>query len=125
MRYITNQLIKIPEINLMAKPDTTVISFTSKKFNIYKLAELLSKKNWNLNALQFPPSVHICLTDVHTKEVCEQFLLDIHDSIKEINDGKADKVGGVFGIYGSSQNISDRSLIKEIGYEYLDAYYSN
>ena len=125
VRYITNQLIKIPEINLMAKPDTTVISFTSKKFNIYKLAELLSKKNWNLNALQFPPSVHICLTDVHTKEVCEQFLLDIHDSIKEINDGKADKVGGVFGIYGSSQNISDRSLIKEIGYEYLDAYYSN
>ena len=125
VKYITSQLRKIPEITLMADPDTTVVSFTSQKFDIYKLAELLSQKNWNLNALQFPPAVHLCITGVHTKQVCEQFVLDIHESIKDINEGRADKVGGVFGIYGSSQNISDRSIIKEIGYEYLDAYYSN
>ena len=125
VKFVTEQIKKIPEIKLMAEPDTTVISFASDQFNIYKLAQLLSNKNWNLNALQFPAAVHLCITGIHTKKVCEQFIIDIKDSIKDIKEGKADDVSGVFGIYGSSQNISDRSIIKDIGYEYLDAYYLN
>lgn len=39
---------------VMGKPTTSVIAFTSKKFHIYKLSEMLGAKGWNLNPLQFP-----------------------------------------------------------------------
>ena len=121
--YIYNELLNNNQLIVNAKPDTTVISFSSKKFNIYVLGNLMGKLNWNLNALQFSPGLHICITGVHTMKLAKQFIKDINSSIENINKNNITKTDGMFEIYGTSQKISDRTLIKEIGYEYLDAYY--
>lgn len=121
--YIYKELLQNEKIIINAKPDTTVISFTSNKFNIYVLGELMAKLNWNLNALQFPPSLHLCVTGVHTIDLAKQFVKDINSCINDIENNNINKANGIFGIYGTSQKIADRTLIKEIGYEYLDAYY--
>lgn len=124
VNYIYKELQKIGDIEILAKPDTTVISIGSKKINIYLIGELMSKRGWSLNMLQFPPSMHICVTGVHTKQLGKTFIEDIKSSIKDINEGNIGEASGMFGIYGTSQTIPDRSVVKEIGYEYLDAYYS-
>lgn len=39
----------------------------------------------NLSPLPCPPSIHLCITQLHTKPgVAEQFLRDVKDGIEEI-----------------------------------------
>ena len=122
--YVYKKLKTIDEIKVIVKPEVSIISFTTKTINIYLLCQEMDKKGWSLNTLQFPSSVHLCITPTHNIDSGKQFILDIENSISFIKENKLKKPEGVFGIYGSSQAIPDRSLIKEIGYSYLDAYYN-
>lgn len=45
----------IPELTLVGDPKAMVIAFDSKVVDIYKVNASMSKRGWNLNALQFPP----------------------------------------------------------------------
>ena len=68
-RYITAELKKIPEIYILGNPEVSVIGIGSTEFDIYRLSSGLGEKGWNINSLQFPSSIHICLTLLHT-QVC-------------------------------------------------------
>lgn len=47
-------LRKIKGIYVLGKPEVSVVAFGSKDFDIYRLADALSKRHWHLNSLQFP-----------------------------------------------------------------------
>ena len=66
-RYIESEMRKIDEIFVFGKPQVTVIGFGSSKFDIFRLSNFLAEKGWNLNPLQFPSSIHVCVTMCHTK----------------------------------------------------------
>lgn len=103
----------------------SVLSIGSDTFDIYRLSNLLAAKGWNLNILQFPPSIHLCITQLHTKSgVAEQFLKDVKDSIEDIMNNLNAKTTGMGAIYGMAQSIPDRSLVAEISLAYLDGLYS-
>ena len=74
--YIKNCISKIDELYILGDP-LWVISFASKKYDIYRILDFMSKKNWNLNGLHKPACIHICITLRHTeKGVADQFLND-------------------------------------------------
>lgn len=124
VRYIVSEIATMDEIELVAKPDTTVIAFKSKNknFNIYTLGSAMNDKGWSLNALQYPPALHICITMKHM-DIKEEFVEDLRKSIQEVSSGVFGTEDGMAAIYGKAQKIPDKSIIKEIGYGYLDAYY--
>ncbi|VDM04565.1 unnamed protein product [Schistocephalus solidus] len=68
----------------------SVVAFTSEDFDIYQLAHLMSvdadgKPSWGLNVLQFPSAVHLCVTDMHTREgVAEAFLADLEEAARTL-----------------------------------------
>lgn len=117
--YILEELKKIDDIVIYGEPKSSVIGFTSFKFDICLLNDMMIKKGWNLNVLQFPVGLHFCITQKHLgDEIKELFIKDIKTSISEIknlpiNNQKSSS------IYGTSQKISDRSIIKELGQRYL------
>ncbi len=39
---------------MMGKPETSVVAMGSDRIDIFRLADALNKKGWNLNNLQFP-----------------------------------------------------------------------
>jgi sphinganine-1-phosphate aldolase len=39
----------------------------SDDFNIFGLSDGMKKLGWNLNLLQFPSALHICITLLHTQ----------------------------------------------------------
>lgn len=79
------KLKKIKNIYIIGRPDATVIGIASKSFNIYRLSDAMTKLGWNLNALQYPSSIHICLTLTHTKPgVVDKFVNDVEKSVEEI-----------------------------------------
>ncbi|XP_030425831.1 sphingosine-1-phosphate lyase 1 isoform X1 [Gopherus evgoodei] len=124
-RFIESGLRKIDNIQIFGKPEVSVISIGSDVFDIYRLSNLLSTRGWNLNVLQFPSSIHLCITQLHTKPgIAEQFLEDVRDCVLEIMKDPKAKTTGMGAIYGMAQSIPDRNMVSEISHAYLDCLYS-
>ncbi|XP_044159022.1 sphingosine-1-phosphate lyase 1 [Bufo gargarizans] len=123
-QFIIKELQKMKEIFIFGNPEVSVIAIGSKVFDIYRLSTSLTAKGWNLNTLQFPSSIHICLTLLHTKPgVAQLFVKDVRDSLSVIMEDPGAKATGVGAIYGMAQTIPDRSMVSEISKAFLDCLY--
>ena len=122
--YISKKISEIDGIQLIVEPELCIISFTSNIFNIYQISEKMSEKGWSLNTLQNPNAVHLCITSIHTKEIGTKFILDLEECCEYYKKNPNEKSDGMAAIYGKAQKVPDMSIIKEIGYGYLDAYYT-
>lgn len=86
---------KLNGIFIFGTPATSVIALGSNDFEIYRLSEALNIKGWNLNTLQFPCGLHICITHLHTEPgVADRLLQDIECALKEIFKDPHSKVEG-------------------------------
>lgn len=82
---IDRRLRKLDGIFIFGTPATSVIALGSNDFHIYKLSEALNVRGWNLNTLQFPCGIHLCVTYVHTQlGVADQFLSDVETELSII-----------------------------------------
>lgn len=82
---IDRRLRKLDGIFIFGTPATSVIALGSNDFHIYKLSEALNARGWNLNTLQFPCGIHLCVTYVHTQlGVADQFLNDVETELSTI-----------------------------------------
>ncbi|KAL0833011.1 hypothetical protein ABMA28_001131 [Loxostege sticticalis] len=123
-RFVEKELRQIEGIFIYGTPATSVIAFGSKRFDIFKLADLLHKKGWSLNALQFPSGLHIAITHAHTAEgVAERFVSDVRSAARECLTSGSGPVQGKMAIYGVAQEISDRSLVSDITKYFIDSMY--
>ncbi|UXI15777.1 Zinc finger protein 658 [Sarcoptes scabiei] len=121
-RKLKNELEKISEIFILGDPKLTVIAIGSNEFDIFRLSDLMTEKGWNMNPLQFPSAVHICLTMMHVPEnVIEEFIVDLKNSIKICMSEPKKKTTSAGAIYGMAQSIPDRSMVSDIACQYLNA----
>ena len=132
-RYFANQLVSLSEqysnsIYILGEPKLNVVAIGSKYFDIYELHNNLLKQGWSFNALQYPPSIHLCITQCHTKDIIDQILVAIEEYLCDITikyQDNNDKTEVIINeksssIYGSSQQISDRSIVEDVARGYLD-----
>ena len=123
-REIANELKKIDGIKVIGEPSSCIVAFKSKVLDIYRLAENLKLKKWNLNILQNPPAVHLCVTTHHLdKKVINKFIEDVKNEVEKILNEPNASTTGVAAIYGMSQQLPDKSIVKELAYGYLDTFY--
>lgn len=81
--FFFNRLREMDGIFVFGAPATSVIAIGSNDFHIYRLQEALSAKGWNLNTLQFPCAIHICVTYMHTEPgVADQFIEDVRSELE-------------------------------------------
>ncbi|KAL3877655.1 hypothetical protein ACJMK2_035330 [Sinanodonta woodiana] len=124
-RYIVQELRKIPGIEVLGEPLMSLVAISSTSFNIFRLSDALSERKWMLNPLQFPSSVHLCVTLLHTKQgVADRFIKEVREITAELMKDKDAKCDGMGAIYGMAQRIPDRSLVHEIVSLFLDASYN-
>uniref|UniRef100_A0AAY4E3D2 sphinganine-1-phosphate aldolase n=1 Tax=Denticeps clupeoides TaxID=299321 RepID=A0AAY4E3D2_9TELE len=115
----------IEGVYVLGKPEVSVVAIASDVFDIFRLSNALTSKGWNLNTLQFPSSIHICVTVLHTKPgVAEQFISDVKEQVAIIMKNPKEKTTGMGAIYGMAQSIPDRSMVKEVSCGFLDCLYS-
>ncbi|KAJ8360024.1 hypothetical protein SKAU_G00165490 [Synaphobranchus kaupii] len=116
---------KVDGLFVFGKPEVSVVALGSNTFDIFRLTNALTSKGWNLNSLQFPSSIHICVTLLHTQPgVAEQFISDVTDLVAVIMRTPKEKTTGMGAIYGMAQSIPDRSMVTEISHGFLDCLYS-
>ncbi|GJQ68952.1 Sply [Trypoxylus dichotomus] len=123
-RYIEKHLREMQGIFIFGQPATSVIAIGTQVFEIYRLASMLSTKGWNLNPLQYPSAVHICVTHVHTQPgVADRFITDVKASLEEILKTPEEPVEGKLALYGQAQSIPDRSIVGDFTRCFIDAMY--
>ncbi|GAB0097795.1 Sphingosine-1-phosphate lyase [Sergentomyia squamirostris] len=123
-KYIERGMRTMNGIYVFGQPATSVIAFGSHTFDIYRLSAALSALGWNLNNLQFPSGVHICVTFMHTREgVADKFLQDVREQIEEILKDPGKPVEGKMAIYGVAQSLPDRSLVGDFTRLFIEAMY--
>jgi len=123
-RYIEDRLRKIDGIFIFGTPATSVIAIGSKTFDIFRLSDAINSKGWNLNILQFPSGIHICVTNMHTRSgVADNFLNDVESIVGELMQNPEKPVEGKMALYGVAQSIPDRSIVSDFTKLFLDSHH--
>nr|CAG4647007.1 EOG090X051L [Megafenestra aurita] len=124
-KYIENGLRQINGIRVMGHPEACIVAVDSVEFNIYRVSDAMAKKGWSLSPLQFPSSIHLCVTYLHTREgVAERFLGDMREVVAEIMKNPQAEAGGAAVIYGMAQSIPDRTMVSDIASVFLETIYN-
>ncbi|XP_077352552.1 sphingosine-1-phosphate lyase 1 [Festucalex cinctus] len=124
-RKIKAEIRKTKGVFVFGDPEVSVVAIGSHDFDIFRLSNALTSKGWNLNTLQFPSSIHICCTVLHTQPgVVERFVGEVREQVAIIMKNPKEKTTGKGAIYGMAQSIPDRSMVTEITRGFLDCLYN-
>ncbi|KAJ3416545.1 hypothetical protein HDV05_001282 [Chytridiales sp. JEL 0842] len=109
-------------LRVIGNPVLSVVAFesSSPNLNVYAVGDLLSRKGWHLNMLQFPQAIHIACTYL-TVPVADQLVADIKEAVEAIKKDPKAGNGEVAAIYGTAANVPDRSIIADVAKGFLDA----
>ena len=111
--WLKREMREMPDIQVIGDP-LFMVAFQSDTLDIYKIMEYMSERNWGLNGLQLPPSVHICVTLRHTEEgVKERFLEDLKEAVTFVKE-HPEAPSGVGPIYGMAAMVETRDLVKSV-----------
>jgi sphinganine-1-phosphate aldolase len=123
-RDIETEVRKVSGLFVYGQPKLSVVGIGSNDFDIYRLSDSLVARGWNLNALQYPSSIHLCVTLVHTKPgIAHKFVTDLKECVAEIMKNPKVKATGHAAMYGVAQSVP-QSILSEITGGFFDAYYS-
>jgi glutamate/tyrosine decarboxylase-like PLP-dependent enzyme len=112
----------IPELYIIGKPVMSVFSFTSDKIDIYNLGDVMDKKGWHLDRIQFPNALHM-MVNPHHAEIVETFLKDLKESVKEVVENPGSSSDGDAAIYGMVASLPDRGKVKDYIINFLKSQY--
>mmetsp|Transcript_114281 Transcript_114281/g.277468 ORF Transcript_114281/g.277468 Transcript_114281/m.277468 type:complete len:559 (+) Transcript_114281:93-1769(+) len=124
-RSIRDRIGEIPGITLVGDFETSVVCFGSddKALSIFHVADELSARGWNLNILQFPSCVHLCVTYANCRNA-DTFVADLEASMEAVRANPSTKYKeGAAAIYGMAETLPDRSIIGTIAKKYIEAMY--
>jgi sphinganine-1-phosphate aldolase len=134
MRQIRNGLANIEHIQILGDPNVCAVGFTSSSVDIFVLNEKLCANGWQLNPLQFPSGIQFSLTLLHTRgDIADRFLAAVQKGVDELlaerkarqANGEPEPEIGISGstMYGSQQQIADRSILADVAGRFIDSYY--
>ncbi len=125
-RTIAEGIRGIDEVCLYGEPDLSIVCFGPKpgsKINIYNVGDAMTALGWNLNVMQNPPCIHLCVTYANAGSA-SKFLTDLKAAVQDVMTAPPGKFkDGTGAIYGMAAAIPDKSLVNQVAYGFLDALY--
>ncbi|MFX1456539.1 MAG: pyridoxal phosphate-dependent decarboxylase family protein [Promethearchaeota archaeon] len=112
----------IPELYIIGDPVMSVFSFTSESLDIYNLGDIMDKKGWHLDRIQFPNALHM-MVNPHHAEIVDTFLADLKASVSEIFEHPENSSEGDAAIYGMVASLPDRNKVKDYIINFLKSQY--
>jgi len=68
----------IPGLHVISNPDMSLLAFTSDKFDIFHIADIMEERGWHLDRQQFPDSLHLTISWGNVK-VMDDFIADLRE----------------------------------------------
>jgi len=113
---------EIPELEILGKPDMSVFSFASDEIDVYQLGDVLDKKGWHLDRIQYPAALHM-MVNPHHAEIVEPFLNDLRASVKEVKENPSKSTEGQAAMYGMVASLPNREKIESYVINFLKSQY--
>jgi glutamate/tyrosine decarboxylase-like PLP-dependent enzyme len=77
----------IPGLRVLGKPDMCMFSFASEGFNIYQLADEMTRRGWYIqpqfSTAQSPPNLHVTV-NMNTVDCVEPFLAELREAVEVV-----------------------------------------
>ncbi|MFX0034830.1 MAG: pyridoxal phosphate-dependent decarboxylase family protein [Candidatus Hermodarchaeota archaeon] len=121
-RKLIDGIIQIPELYIIGEPVMSVFSFTSDKIDIYHLGDILDKKGWHLDRIQFPNALHM-MVNPHHASVVDIFLKDLREAVNEVIKNPGKSSDGDAAVYGMVASLPDRDKVKDYIVNFLKSQY--
>ena len=115
--YLKKEIQKIQSFHVIGNPNVNVVAFYSDKYPISQIVDVLQQNDWNLNILQNPICLHICVTPKNIKNINKLVALLNNISKQKISTKTDDNITA---IYGMAEAIPDKTIINELVEYYLD-----
>lgn len=115
-KSISEQIKSISTFKVIGDPMVNVVAFYSEKYPLGQIIEEFQKNEWNLNIMQNPLCLHICITPYNIEKVHEIITILKNVSLQKVK--KCEK--GLVSIYGMAEKIPNQTVIHEIIEQYLD-----
>jgi glutamate/tyrosine decarboxylase-like PLP-dependent enzyme len=113
---------QIPELYIIGDPVMSVFCFTSDAVDIYNLGDLMDKKGWHLDRIQFPNALHM-MVNPHHASIVDTFLKDLKESVENIKAHPEASSDGDAAIYGMVASLPDRKKVKDYITNFLKSQY--
>ncbi len=116
-------------IKLYGQPDLCVVAFgpdpdAPRPAKIFAVFDAMSARGWQLNSLQAPASVHLCVTHKNAAESAARFESDLREAVAEV-DANADAYkDGMGKIYGMAESIPVDGPLELLSKVFLSALYA-
>ncbi|KAA8499174.1 Sphingosine-1-phosphate lyase 1 [Porphyridium purpureum] len=111
----------LDDLQVCGDPKVSVVAFQSTSLNVFNVLDAMSSRGWELNALQDPPALHLCVTLMTDANA---FVEDLKASVEEVRTAPAGAFkDGQGAMYGLAASIPDRSIVGELAVAYVDALY--
>lgn len=97
---LADHITAIPDLRLLAHPDTTLLAFTAtdpERLDVYAVADALRRRGWYVDRQGPPASLHCTVNAVHDGLI-DEFAVDLRDAVDEMR--AAGHRGGA-GAYGT------------------------
>jgi len=114
---LANKIRRLDNFFVIGYPNVNVVAFYNTKYSLCQLIKYLKKNKWNLNILQNPNCLHICITPKNIKYIDMLYSILEKFNEEEIEE-QSDK--GITAIYGMATEIPDKTLITSLINYYLD-----
>jgi len=113
----SEQLREVDNFQVIGWPNVNVVAFYNNKYSIGQLSKYLKRQNWNINILQNPICLHICITPKNI-----QYIDLLLSALKNFNKEPVEENNDddITAIYGMSAEIPDKSIIINLVNYYLD-----
>lgn len=111
---IKNGIEAIPELQLIAPPDMSIMAVGSTTLDIYKVGDEMSVKGWFLDRQQHPACLHLTISPIHA-EVADQFISDLKEAVetaKQLSWNKVSTNIQVGAVKGLKRILPDKTFKK-------------
>jgi sphinganine-1-phosphate aldolase len=111
--YLLEEIGKIPELEVLAYPDSSILAFGSKDSNIgiYAVADELQRNGWYVDRQQSPESIHLTLSPIHADYI-KDYVLDLRSAVEAVRANPSLNTSGQAAMYGMMAKIPFRGMIK-------------
>ena len=114
---LANYIRNIPNYVVIGNPKINVVAFYNIKYSIGQLSEYLTKNGWNINILQNPVCLHICITPKNLDNIGQ--LINLLRNFNYCEPSQKDE--SITAIYGMAAKIPDKSIVRDLVEYYLDS----
>jgi glutamate/tyrosine decarboxylase-like PLP-dependent enzyme len=77
---IQDGITSVPGLHVTGEPAMCVFSFTSDRHDIYLIGDELAANGWNLDKLQFPPALHMTISNLNSGHE-DEFIAALKDAV--------------------------------------------